>query len=72
MIVFKVVVIGIVATTLSLILKEEKKEMAMMCTITASIIILLYISLQFKPIIELINNLIDISGINKEYLYGCW
>ena len=68
MIVFKVVVIGIVATTLSLILKEEKKEMAMMCTITASIIILLYISLQFKPIIELINNLIDISGINKEYL----
>lgn len=68
MIVFKVVVIGIVATTLSLILKEEKKEMSMMCTIAASIIILLYISSQFKPIIELVNNLIDISGINKEYL----
>ena len=68
MIIFKVIGIGIVATTLILVLKEEKSEMALMCSIVASIIILLYVISQFSGIIQLINKLIEMSGINKEYL----
>lgn len=68
MIVFRVIGIGIVSTILILILKEEKSEMALMCAIAASIIILLYIISQFTPIVNMINKLLDNAGINKEYL----
>ena len=68
MIVFRVIGIGIVSTILILVLKEEKSEMALMCAIAASIIILLYIISQFTPIVNMINKLLDNAGINKEYL----
>ena len=68
MIIFKVIGIGIIATMLILVLKEEKSELALMCSIAASIIILLYIFSQFSEIISLIDKLIDNTGINKDYL----
>lgn len=68
MILFKIIGIGLIATIIVLVLKEEKSELALLCSIAASIIILLYVFSRLTSIVELINNLIENTGINKEYL----
>ncbi len=68
MTIFKIVGFGIIATSLILVLKKQKSEIAIMCVIMSSVIMLYFIFGELTNIIELLNNLIEKSGINKEYL----
>lgn len=68
MTIFKIVSFGIIATSLILVLKKQKSEIAIMCVIISSVIMLYFIFGELANIIELLNNLIEKSGINKEYL----
>lgn len=66
--IFKVVGFSIVSVVLIVLLKEEKKEMALLLTIVSGICILLFALSKITPIIDMLNTLIDSSGINKDFL----
>lgn len=66
--IFKVVAFGLVATILIVLIKEQRKEMALMLTIIASLGIILFAIDEISGIITLLDNLAERSGINKDYL----
>lgn len=66
--IFKVVGFAIISVVLIVLLKEEKKEMALLLTIVSGICILLFALSKITPIIDMLNTLIDSSGINKDFL----
>ena len=66
--IFKVVAFALVATILIVLIKEQRKEMALMLTIIASLGIVLFAIDEISGIINLLNNLAEKSGINKDYL----
>lgn len=66
--IFKVVAFAIVATILIVILKEQRKEIALMLTIIAAMGIILLAINEISGIVNLLNNLAEKSGINKDYL----
>ena len=66
--IFKVVAFGLVATILIVLIKEQRKEMALMLTIIASLGIILFAIDEISGIITLLANLAERSGINKDYL----
>lgn len=66
--IFKIVIFGIVATILVIILSEQKKEMALLITIFASVTILILVLNELSGIITLLEDLIDKTGVNKTFL----
>ena len=66
--IFKIVAFAIVATILIVILKEQRKEMALKLTIIAAMGIILFAISEISEIVNLLNNLAEKSGINKDYL----
>lgn len=66
--IFKVVAFAIVATVLIVLIKEQRKEMALMLTIIASLGIILFAIDEISGIINLLDNLAEKSGISKDYL----
>lgn len=66
--IFKIVGFGIISVSLIIILKNQKPEMALMCVVTASIIMLLFIVDELTSVIELLNRLIENSSININFL----
>lgn len=66
--IFKIVGFGIIAVSLVIILKNQKPELALMCVLASSIIMLLFIFDELKAVIELLNRLIDNSSIDKNFL----
>lgn len=66
--VFKVVGFGIISVILIVILKEEKKEFALILTILSGVLLLIYIVTKLTPVIDMLNNLIDGANINKDFL----
>lgn len=68
MIIFKVIGFAIISVALIIILKNEKPEIALMCVLSSSIILLAFIFDEFKEVIALLNGLIENSSINKEFL----
>ncbi len=66
--IFKIIIFGIVATIFALILKEQKKDLAIIITIFASIAILILVLNEISSIVSLLNDLITKSGINKNFL----
>lgn len=68
MTIFKIVGFGIISVALIIILKNQKPEMALMCVLAASIILLVFIFDEFKQVIDLLNTLIENSSIDKEFL----
>ena len=67
--IFKIVMISIVSVILITILKSIKKEdFALIITIMASLVIFTFIILKLENVTELLTELINKSGINKEYL----
>jgi len=65
---FKIVGFTIVALVLVITLKQEKKEMALVVSIIAGIIILLSVMGPLGNIVEMLEGLVDNSGINSKYL----
>lgn len=68
MTIFKIVGFGIISVALIIVLKNQKPEMALMCVLAASIILLVFIFDEFKEVIDLLNTLIENSSIDKSFL----
>ena len=68
MIIFKVVSFGIIAVSLIIVLKNQKPEIALLCVIASSIIMLTFIFDELKSVINLINSLISSSVIDSAYI----
>lgn len=66
--VFKVLGFAIVSVILIVMLNNEKKEIALILSISAGVCILLFAISKITPIIDMLNSLIDASGINKDFL----
>ena len=66
--IFKVVGFSIISVVLIVLLREEKKEIALLLTIVSGICILIFALSKITPIINMLNSLIDKSGINKDFL----
>ena len=58
MTIFKIIGFGIIAVSLIIILKNQKPEIALICVIASSIIMLAFIFNELKSVISLINSLI--------------
>lgn len=65
---FKIVGFGIIAVSLIIILKNQRPEIALMCIVASSVIILLFIFDELKNIIDLINSLMANSSIDSTYI----
>lgn len=66
--IFKIVAFALIATILIVLIKEQRKEIALILTIIASIGIILFAINEISEIINLLDNLAKKSGINKDYL----
>lgn len=64
----KVVFFAIFATILIVILKEERKEFALIISIIAGVLILIFSVNKINPIISMLYNLAQKSGINSDFL----
>lgn len=66
--IFKLVGFAIIAVVLVIILKEQKKEMAVILSIVAGVAIMLYAISKMSGIVDMLNMLVEKSGVNKEFL----
>lgn len=65
--IFKVVGFAIIAVALVVVIKQQKPEMALMLSIVAGVLILVFAITQMTGIIEMLDNLVSKSGINKDF-----
>ncbi len=65
---FKVIGFGIIAVSLIIILKNQRPEIALMCIVASSVIILLFVFDKLKSVIDLINSLMVNSSIDSTYI----
>lgn len=66
--VFKILGFAIIATILIVMLNNEKKEIGLVLSIAAGVCILLFTMSKITPVVDMLNALIESSGINKEFL----
>ncbi|MEG2348289.1 MAG: SpoIIIAC/SpoIIIAD family protein [Clostridia bacterium] len=66
--ILKVVGFAIISVVLIIILNEQKKEMALILTIFACLGIMIFALSKMLPIIDMLNELVEKSGMNKEFL----
>ena len=67
--IYKIVALSIVAVILITILKSVKKDdFALIVTIITAVILFTLILVKLESVITLLENLVQKSGINKEYL----
>lgn len=66
--IFKVVAFTMISLILVITLKQTKKEIGVLVAIIASSMLLVSVFSGITSIINLLNNLIEKSGINKNYL----
>lgn len=64
----KVVFFAIFATILLVVLKEQKKEFALIISIIAGVLILIFSINKINPIIDMLYLLTNKSGIDSEFL----
>lgn len=68
MTIFKVIGFGIVAVSLIIILKQQKQEIALLCVVASSVIMLIFIFDDLKNVISLIDRLVIDSSIDSSFL----
>jgi stage III sporulation protein AD len=66
--IFKIVAFCILAVSIILVIKEQRKEIAIMLSIVAGIGLLAFTITKLSDIVELINTLVSNSGMNVEFL----
>lgn len=67
--IFKIVALSIVSVIIITILKSVKKEdFALLITVVASIILFGFIIIKLEGVLSLLEDLVQKSGINQEYL----
>lgn len=64
----KVVFFAIFSTILIVILKEERKEFALILSIISGVLILIFSVVKINPIVSMLYSLAEKSGINSDYL----
>lgn len=65
--IFKVIGFAIIALILIIIVKEQRKDIAILLSIIAGVFILMFAITKITPVIELLNTLAEKSGINTEF-----
>lgn len=66
--IFQIVAIGLVATILSVLIKNEKPEISMYISLVAGIIIFLFIVTRLQSVIEILSQLANKINIDSIYL----
>ncbi|MCX8074931.1 MAG: stage III sporulation protein AD [Clostridia bacterium] len=66
--VFKIVAFAIIAVSIILVIKEQRKEIALMLSIVAGVSILLFSITKISPVMDMLNELVTNSGINSQFL----
>lgn len=66
--IFQIVAIGLVATILSVLIKNEKPEISMYISLVAGIIIFLFIITRLQSVIEILSQLVNKINIDSIYL----
>lgn len=67
--IIKIVGIAIFAVVIIIILKSYRPEMALILSIVTGIAIMLFAIYKMSSVINILNDLIEKSGINKEFLF---
>ena len=65
--VLKILGFAIISVILIVVLKEQKKEIALIMTIFACVILMLFAMTKMESVIGVIESLINKSGINKDF-----
>ncbi|MFW5648550.1 MAG: stage III sporulation protein AD [Candidatus Alkaliphilus sp. MAG34] len=66
--IFQIVAVGLIATILSVLIKNEKPEVSMYISLTAGIIIFLFIITRLQSVIEILGQLANKVNIDSIYL----
>ena len=66
--IFKIVGFAIFAVIMVVVLKQQKPEMALLLSLAAGVCLLLFTVTKISGVVDMLNNLISKSGINKEFL----
>ncbi len=66
--VFKLVAFSILAVTFILVIKEQRKDIALMLSIVAGVGLLIYAVTQLSNIVDMLNSLVSKSGVNASFL----
>lgn len=66
--VVKIVGISIFAVAMIIVLKNQRPEMALMLSIATGIMIMLFALYKMSSVVNILNDLVTKSGINKEFL----
>ena len=66
--VFKIVAFSIVSVCLILAIKDQRKDMALLLGIFASVSLLIFVVGKMETVFTLLNTLATKSGINKDFL----
>ena len=66
--IFKIVLIALLATTMILIIKQTRPELAMLVSIITVVILFLFSIDKVGQVIELLNRISESAGISKEFL----
>lgn len=66
--VFKIVGFAIFSVIIIIVLKEQKPEMALVLTVVSCVGLMIFAITQMTGIIEMLNDLVSKSGMNKEFL----
>lgn len=66
--IFKISAFAIIALILVLIVKEQKKEIGVLIAIMATVMLAIYAITKLESVTKLLEDLINKSGINRDYL----
>ncbi|QUH20690.1 stage III sporulation protein AD [Alkaliphilus sp. B6464] len=66
--IFQIVAIGLVATILSVLIKNEKPEIGLYISLVAGVIIFLFIATRLQSVIEILSQLANKINIDSIYL----
>lgn len=66
--IFQIIAIGLIATILSILIKNEKPELGMYISLVAGIIIFLFMATRLQSVIEVLNQLSNKINIDSIYL----
>ncbi|HZK34968.1 MAG TPA: stage III sporulation protein AD, partial [Bacillota bacterium] len=68
MTIIQVVILGIIAAILSVIIKQERPDIAVLISLAAGTIILLFVVSNMGSVIETINNIFNKSNMDPVYM----
>lgn len=66
--IFKIIGFSIFAVVMIIVLKQQKPEMALILTIATCVLIMIYSISKMSIIVDMLNTLVQKSGMNKEFL----